>query len=218
MTSPVDLEALDQFLLSDVPPDNSMGLSGLDGFLTGILVGPEQIMPSEWLPRIWGDEEPVFDSAEQAQEVLGLIMGRYNEIVQNLDGDPDDLNPVYLETKDGTAIAADWAEGFLKAIELREDAWMPLIRDKDASLLVMPILALCRDEEGEDLLSIGSETTMELFAQAPEVIPICAFGIRNFWRERNNPSRPIQHPSKVGRNDSCPCGSGRKYKRCCGAN
>ncbi|MHC4123979.1 MAG: SEC-C metal-binding domain-containing protein [Planctomycetota bacterium] len=23
---------------------------------------------------------------------------------------------------------------------------------------------------------------------------------------------------KVGRNDPCPCGSGRKYKKCCGKN
>ena len=31
-------------------PDDSMGLSDLDGFLTGIAVGPELILPSEWLP------------------------------------------------------------------------------------------------------------------------------------------------------------------------
>ncbi len=24
--------------------------------------------------------------------------------------------------------------------------------------------------------------------------------------------------AKVGRNDKCPCGSGKKYKKCCGAN
>jgi len=23
---------------------------------------------------------------------------------------------------------------------------------------------------------------------------------------------------KIGRNEPCPCGSGKKYKRCCGAN
>ena len=27
---------------------------------------------------------------------------------------------------------------------------------------------------------------------------------------------PPPQPSKVGRNDPCPCGSGRKYKKCCG--
>ena len=32
-----------------------------------------------------------------------------------------------------------------------------------------------------------------------------------------NPSRPVQ-AAKVGRNDPCPCGSGKKYKKCCGAS
>jgi hypothetical protein len=27
---------------------------------------------------------------------------------------------------------------------------------------------------------------------------------------------PARHASTVGRNDPCPCGSGRKLKRCCG--
>jgi uncharacterized protein YecA (UPF0149 family) len=28
---------------------------------------------------------------------------------------------------------------------------------------------------------------------------------------------PYRAPAKVGRNEPCPCGSGRKYKKCCGA-
>jgi len=28
---------------------------------------------------------------------------------------------------------------------------------------------------------------------------------------------PVRHEPKVGRNDPCPCGSGKKYKKCCGA-
>lgn len=31
-------------------------------------------------------------------------------------------------------------------------------------------------------------------------------------------SRTVVKPPKVGRNDPCPCGSGKKYKKCCGAN
>ncbi|RYZ84342.1 MAG: DUF1186 domain-containing protein, partial [Proteobacteria bacterium] len=26
---------------------------------------------------------------------------------------------------------------------------------------------------------------------------------------------PIRNPVKIGRNDPCPCGSGKKYKKCC---
>jgi SWIM/SEC-C metal-binding protein len=32
-----------------------------------------------------------------------------------------------------------------------------------------------------------------------------------------HPQRPVTAEAKVGRNDPCPCGSGRKYKKCCGA-
>jgi SWIM/SEC-C metal-binding protein len=32
----------------------------------------------------------------------------------------------------------------------------------------------------------------------------------------NRPT-PLRKPVKVGRNDPCPCGSGLKYKKCCGA-
>ncbi len=34
------------------------------------------------------------------------------------------------------------------------------------------------------------------------------------WRE----SKTIVNENKVGRNDPCPCGSGKKYKKCCGVN
>ena len=36
-------------------------------------------------------------------------------------------------------------------------------------------------------------------------------------RGGSSPKRPIVKGQKVGRNDPCPCGSGKKYKRCCGA-
>ncbi|NLB18485.1 MAG: preprotein translocase subunit SecA, partial [Syntrophomonadaceae bacterium] len=35
-------------------------------------------------------------------------------------------------------------------------------------------------------------------------------------REAEAPRQPVKSEKKVGRNDPCPCGSGRKYKKCCG--
>jgi uncharacterized protein len=43
--------------MSDHNTDDSMGLSDLDGFLTGVVVGPELILPTKWLPVIWGGGE-----------------------------------------------------------------------------------------------------------------------------------------------------------------
>ncbi|MFP6735344.1 MAG: UPF0149 family protein, partial [Rhodospirillales bacterium] len=69
-------EELDEFLMSDNSPENSFLLPDLDGFLTGIVVGPELIMPSEWVPIIWGDGEPEFEDEEHAERILGIIMAR----------------------------------------------------------------------------------------------------------------------------------------------
>ena len=32
------------------------------------------------------------------------------------------------------------------------------------------------------------------------------------------PQTPVKVGKKIGRNDPCPCGSGKKYKNCCGRN
>src|SRR5215471_18012836 len=78
----VDLEALGRFLMSDHSSPSSMMLSDLDGFLTGIAIGPELVLPSEWLPLIWGGEAPEFADENEAKAVLGAIMSRYNEILR----------------------------------------------------------------------------------------------------------------------------------------
>src|SRR5271168_5100765 len=93
-----DLDALDQYLMSDHAPEESMSLSDLDGFLTGVVVGPELIMPSEWLPVIWGGAEPKFETEDEMRIILGTIMGRYSEIVACFtSGDPDEFDPIFWE-------------------------------------------------------------------------------------------------------------------------
>src|SRR5713226_10236256 len=80
----VGAEALEAYLSSDRSPPDSMMLSDLDGFLTAIAIGPELVLPSEWMPVIWGGEEPVFADDAEMQAVLGAIMSRYNEILHQI--------------------------------------------------------------------------------------------------------------------------------------
>ncbi len=40
---------------------------------------------------------------------------------------------------------------------------------------------------------------------------------KRLYKEQKN-STTVRKPKKIGRNDPCPCGSGKKYKKCCGAN
>ena len=129
---PVDLGALDDFLMSDRAPEDGMGLSDLDGFLAGTVVGPELIMPGEWLSVVWGGAEPAFESVDEARSVLGTIMGRHDEIARALDAAPDEFDPVFWEGPDGQVIVTDWAAGFLDAVRLRPRAWEPLLRHAEA--------------------------------------------------------------------------------------
>ena len=185
---PVDLDALDAFLMSDRAPEQSMGLSDLDGFLAGIAAGPELILPSEWLPVVWGGEEPAFASTEEASTVFGTITGRYNEIVRALDAAPDDFDPAFWEgPDDGRVIVADWAAGFLDAVMLRSKAWEPLVRHSEASALILPLLVLGAEDPARLPFGVRpppKEQVEALHAIGAEIIPDCVVGIHGFWRER----------------------------------
>jgi uncharacterized protein len=219
-----ELEALDRFLKSDRSPPNSMLLSELDGFLTGISVGPQLVRPSDWLSLVWGGEAPAFASADEATAIVSSLMRRRNEILREIANDA--FAPVFWKDRDGTIIAADWAEGFVQAIKLRMDAWKPLFTSRRSARLLVPILWHCRDEQGRSLLGFGPAADDGLVEAAAELIPNCVAEIAAYWRGRSGRSsitlgpashgEPHRAGDKIGRNEPCPCGSGQKFKRCCG--
>jgi uncharacterized protein len=187
--TPIDLEALAQYLNSDHAPDDCMGLSYLDGFLTGIIIGPETILPSEWLPVIWGNEEPEFVSAAHMQTMISLIMGRYNEIVTGFNSDPEIFEPIFWKRPTGEAIVMDWAAGFLDAVELRRTAWEPLFKHHRAKLLLEPLLILGDDDEFDDERDAG-DRWKEFYASKPDIISTCVVGISMFWKDYHDRRKP----------------------------
>nr|WP_133149273.1 UPF0149 family protein [Caulobacter zeae] len=120
-----ELEILDAFLSSEEVPETALLLSELDGFLTGLAVGPELVMPAEWLPHVWGGAEPNFRDGLEAQKIVGAIMRRYDDIRRRLE--TRTLEPILLETEAGEVLASDWADGFLLAVSLRYAAWDKLM-------------------------------------------------------------------------------------------
>lgn len=218
--TPELIEELDEFLMSDQTPGDCMQLSDLDGFLTGIAVGPELIMPSEWMPAIWQGGQPAFKDMEQAERIMGIIMARYNEIIHLLDDEPGAFEPILYEAPDGRLLAADWAEGFMDAFGLRVDAWDALFEDKNSRLLIGPIMAQLHDKDGKPFIDGSLEELQEIREEGAQSLPYVIKYIHDFWKARRQPANVAKRPAKnkVGRNQPCPCGSGRKYKRCCGAN
>lgn len=217
-------EALEDFLISDQTPGDCMAISDLDGFLTGVAISPELIMPSEWVPRIWGDGAPDFKSEEEANQVMGAIMERYNEILGQLsDGGDGQLEPIFWEFPGRGIMAGDWAEGFVDAMRLRPERWLEILGDKSTRNLLAPILALACDDEGGSFIDIGEDALGVINDEAPSLIPAAvhafdqAFKARREDGEELSGEEPLRF-NKIGQNEPCPCGSGRKYKRCCGAN
>lgn len=85
-----ELDELEQFLISDTTPEECMDIAMLDGFLTALVIGPNTLLPSQWLPAVWGEtdeEEMVWESGEQMQRILGLVMRMYNDRVHDLHED-----------------------------------------------------------------------------------------------------------------------------------
>lgn len=211
---------LDAFLLSDQAPDDCLQISELDGFLTGIVVSPELIMPSDWMPIVWQGGEPKFSDLPQAERIMGIIMARYNEIIRALDDEPGAFEPILYEAPDGRMLAADWAEGFMDAFGMAVDAWDPLFADENTRSLMGPIMAQLHDKEGKPFIEGSLEEMQEVREEAAQALPYVIKEIYDFWKARRESANLTTRRTekKIGRNEPCPCGSGRKYKRCCGMN
>ena len=183
---PVDLDALSAYLLSDRSPPDCMDVSQLDGFLAGVLVGPDLIMPSEFLPVVWGGGQPDFADAAEAEAILGSILGRYNEIAENLAASPPSFAPVFWQDQAGNSITEDWAVGFMQAVALRSDAWEPALFDDETAMLLIPIgiIAGLAVPEIEADMRMPEEAMEELMEDADMMLAACVVGLRAFWRDR----------------------------------
>lgn len=181
-----DIAFLDAFLSSETSPERCYQVSDLDGFLTGIVVGPELILPSEWLPIVWGEEDSDFQDAGQAERVLQIIMGRYNEIIRVLDTSPEEFSPWFWVDEEGTVIASDWAEGFRDAIELRSAEWQPMLKDERCFEILIPIAAFWSNDDGVSLLELQSVAGDGdgLADKMTNRIPQAVIEIRQYWRDR----------------------------------
>jgi uncharacterized protein len=184
---PIDLDGLSEYLLSDAAPPDCMDLSQLDGFLTGVVIGPEMVLPSEFLPVVWAGGEPDFASMAQAESVLGAILGRYNEIATGMAAEPAEYAPIFWQDEAGTTITEDWAVGFMQAVSLRSEAWEAALMDDDTAPLLVPIgiiAGMAAPEVGLRDIDLSDTFLDELMAQAPGLLPTCVLGLQAFWADR----------------------------------
>lgn len=212
-TIPRRLKLLQKNLASLPADSDAMVVSEVDGFLTGILVCPDLIMPSEWLPLVWGgdeDADPVFENALQAEQLVGLVMEQYNAIVHDLQSGR--YAAVFeVDTRHDEVLWELWIEGFQSAMQLRPESWEAVLQsDEDARTALTGLILLTRINEGDS--GLPEAEIEELTEKAPDLIPDWV-EILNAWRV-SQPVTPAPTFGEVGRNDPCPGGSGKKYKKC----
>lgn len=206
---------LEGFLSSLQAPDSTMSLEMLDGFFTALVIGPTLVLPSQYLPMVWGDDGdgPEWDSPEQAEYVLGLLVKHWNAIAARREANAEH-RPI-IDNFGMAMPGEEWAVGFMSGIDMEEGAWDPLFDDKQADQVVLPIMVLCRAVPEE----IQEQITDEMRETILDQLPVALQMIAAYWRAPN-PSFPRHEPvrsTKVGRNEPCPCGSGKKFKKCCGS-
>lgn len=224
-----ELETLHEFLiyrgyseeeLLKMEKKNTIGdqgvfeINGLDGFLAAICSCPTMIPPSRWIPMVWGDLEPQYESQESATEIMGLLMRFYNEVNEMLRSDqaPYSLYIGQRETVDGeyVDILDEWCHGYIRGIYLTLTE--SELNDEALQKMLVPMAAFTEytDFEAHKRMEAGDEDVYKHFKELVITNPQRIYDYLVY--------QPVQQPTnrhKIGRNDPCPCGSGKKYKKCC---
>lgn len=193
------------------------------------------------------DETGSFASQAQRERFLELWNRRWAEVETALDAEVDSLedeacyHPEVMDIRGAVAemppeesaafkdealpaFAQVWALGFMFTVESWPDEWLAP-RDKDAVKwldgALQAIVAMTEDDTGTPEVSPLSEEGVP----STSIARLNAFGeaiwavydLRELWKTLGPKVETIRKEATPGRNDPCSCGSGKKYKKCCGA-
>jgi uncharacterized protein len=180
-------------------------------------------MPSEYYPEVFGGEMSEvceFGDLDEANEILGLMMRHWNKIASTLYKGEIHV-PIIFEDEKGELHGNDWARGFMRGMHMRYDGWSELINDGKYGGSLTPMMMLYHEHD-EDPDSRPDPITPD---KREQVIAFMAAGLMNayeYFRKEREGDLGIDSPEsrrstpKFGQNETCPCGSGKKYKKCGG--
>jgi uncharacterized protein len=245
--SDAEFAELDGLLADIPEPLDPLDAVMLDGFIAGVLVQPELIDVERWLPYVfdagghrWGEAEP---SAEQrrARELVLRRHAAMNRALAEFGGfDPLILEPDPEDSDDAgrpegpaePAPAADapvldpvtravlpWVAGFEFAASI-----FPALYALDDETTATTLTRLYRflpaegDEEEAIAAVVAAERPLTSLDDAIGEIVGCVGELYELTAPLRYQVETVRRATpKVGRNDPCPCGSGRKFKQCHGA-
>ena len=214
-----------------------------EGFLAALLCMRREVPPEEYWPVLLGED---FRPMEH-MEFVWRWRRRWQEIAQALDApvevleDERTYHPEALDTRGAIlalpaeerlegdldnlpAYAQVWALGFMYAVETWPEDWQPPRDPAAADMLddaLQDIVALTEDDTGAPAVSMFSEdgppsvSNERLDAVGTGIWAV--YELRQLARSLGPRVDPVRKAPEPGRNDPCPCGSGKKYKKCHGA-
>lgn len=218
-----DFDRLDR-LLADLGNDDAMIVEELDGFLAALACAPEPVTAPDYLPMVFGRDAPSGPApADPGRDAaLSSLVRRHADCVAAA-LQAGDFAPVLGYDEQGQPDGSAWAVGFLRAVEMAPDSWDTMLDEKDFddALDAIETLAATLDDEAGARVPSQREREALIDRMIGDVSDIHEF-FRPF-RQAGTTPRAMRVETvrrdrpKTGRNDPCPCGSGRKYKACCGA-
>ena len=210
-----ELEELEGLLASDIFRGESMQLDELQGLFFAVASSPEPIVPSHWMPEALG-ETPQFRDTEQAQHVMELVMRFYNQSVR--DAATKDFELILYRTETDELDYAAWCGGYLTGMDLAETDWYEAGDPEEVGELLFPLLVLADALPEEEKRTVKPAEWRRLVRSCEESLADTLVQIHDYWKVVREPPPTVRRDApKVGRNDPCPCGSGKKFKQCCGA-
>ena len=230
-----EFNELDELLAQTPEPLEPVDAIMLDGYLAGVIVQPVPLTTEQWLAPIFDfDARPLPDDVDAAwhARVLSLVTRRHDALnramVEHGWFDPfilelDDFNPPRTDDpaaslKPVSQALFPWVAGFQHAMESFPD----LLELPDPAIDV----ALARlyrhlpaqtDEEREVVATLDKEHPLANLDEAIEDLIVIVADLEDLTRDRRYKVETVKRDApKVGRNDPCPCGSGKKFKQCHG--
>ena len=193
--------------------DSILSASELDGYFAAIVSGPRQIDPGLWYPHIWAEQLPKWTSEKEGERFTKLAVELMSEAAFMLDEEPDDYEAIFLADNQGKGeklIVSQWCAGYLRGAQVAGWIEAELPEELEAALAS---ISLHGSEEGVDALNAMSD---EAYDASVATVEPAAVALYQYWQQHLEPVVPVRREeAKVGRNDPCTCGSGKKYKQCC---
>jgi uncharacterized protein len=177
---------LESVLVSDLMPEDSFSsIEMVDGYMTALIVGPEEVQPDTWIPYMWNQEkndEPCFSSETEAAIIREMLVRHMNTIALQFLNDPDGFLPLfetfcYNDDEEKELAVENWALGFTMGMELTQESWTPLFADEDSGMLAMPMLILSKITDDYNALSKNDISDMI------QLLPNFVIKIYKYWTQ-----------------------------------